>query len=241
MERLSGGEELLDGRLDDPAALVGNLRDLRRINRLLGGTRLSRTAIERLVPGWTDLDLLDVGTGGADIPLALLADARRAGRRLRVTALDSRPEVLAAAALARPGLPSAESLILVVGDGRSIDAPDGSCDVAHCSLVVHHLEPADAVGLLREMTRVARRGIVVNDLVRARRHWVGARILTGLLTRNRYTRHDGPLSVRRAYTRPELRGLFRDAGLRVIAEVGGPAGHRVALAAVRATADGGGA
>ena len=38
MRRLAGAHELLDGPLDDEAALRGNLRDLGRINRWLGGT-----------------------------------------------------------------------------------------------------------------------------------------------------------------------------------------------------------
>ena len=73
---------------------------------------------------------------------------------------------------------------------------------------------------------------MINDLVRARRHWIGARILLPLMTRNRFTRHDGPLSVRRAYTRMELRALLAGAALRPVAEVGAIAGHRVAIAAV---------
>ncbi len=35
MKRLTDAVELLDGALDDPVALAGNLRDLRRINRWL--------------------------------------------------------------------------------------------------------------------------------------------------------------------------------------------------------------
>ena len=37
MDRRTDATELLDGPLDDPAALAGNLRDLRRVNRWLGG------------------------------------------------------------------------------------------------------------------------------------------------------------------------------------------------------------
>ena len=40
MRRTPDVEELLDGPLDDPAALIGNLRDLRRVNRWLGGVSL---------------------------------------------------------------------------------------------------------------------------------------------------------------------------------------------------------
>ena len=90
------GPELLDGPLDDRSTLVGNLRDLRRANRWLGGARLSIRAVEAIAaqpdgspagdgpvredPPTRPLTILDVGTGGADIPLALLDHAARAGR-----------------------------------------------------------------------------------------------------------------------------------------------------------------
>ena len=78
MDRLTGVEELLDGPLDDRPALVGNLRDLARVNRRLGGLDLSARAIDALAPGRSSIEVLDVGTGGADIPLA--SDRSRPGR-----------------------------------------------------------------------------------------------------------------------------------------------------------------
>src|SRR6266576_4906782 len=104
MERHRDGDELLDGPLDDPTALRGNLRDLRRINRWLGGASLSAVAIDALAAHRMELTLLDVGTGGADIPVALLDRANARSRRLSIVAIDSRPEVLAEAARATPGL-----------------------------------------------------------------------------------------------------------------------------------------
>ena len=233
MRRLAGAHELLDGPLDDVATLRGNLRDLGRINRWFGGTAASQRALERLLAGRTvPHTVLDVGTGAADIPLALLDRGSRSGRALRVTGVDSRPEVLAAARAIDPRLDRTPGLEIVASDGRSLPWPDRSFDVVHASLVIHHLEPPDALAFLREAARVARLGVVVNDLVRARHHWIGARALLPLMTRNRFTRHDGPLSVRRAYTRMELRALLAGAALRPVAEVGAFAGHRVAIAAV---------
>jgi ubiquinone/menaquinone biosynthesis C-methylase UbiE len=232
MERLAGVDEILDGPLDDLHELADNLRDLRRSNRLLGGARQSRLAIGLLAGRDEPLTLIDVGCGGADIPVMLLADAARSGRQLHVTAIDERAEVIEAAGITRPGIERIAGLDLIVGDGRSLPYPDGAFDVAHTSLVVHHLDPVDAVALLREMTRVARRGIVVNDLVRGRLYLAGAWLLSHLVSGNRLSRNDAPLSVRRAYSRDELRGLVDDAGLRIVGEIGGLAGHRVAIAAV---------
>ena len=232
MERLSGAEERLDGPLDDRAALVGNLRDLRRVNRLLGGVALSARGLDLLADGRTDLTLLDVGTGGADIPVALIRAWRRDGRRLHVVGLDNQPEVLAAAVMADARLPAIDGLELHVGDGRALPYPDGSFDVAHVSLVVHHLEPDGAVALLRELGRVARLGVVVNDLARGRLALLGAWLVAHVLTNNQFTRHDAPMSVRRAYTLDETAGLLAAAGLREIARRRGPFGHRWVIVAV---------
>jgi ubiquinone/menaquinone biosynthesis C-methylase UbiE len=229
MDRLQGATELLDGLLDDPVPLAANLRDLRRLNRLTGGARLSVRAVRNLIPdGGT---VIDVGTGGADIPALLLSDARRRSVSLEVTATDARPEVLAAARLVDPALATMPGLVLAIADGRALPWADDSFDVAHSSMVVHHLEPGDAVVLLGELRRVARSGIVVNDLDRSWTSWLGAWLLARTIARSTYTRHDAPMSVRRAYTRDEMADLIREAGATPIASLGGFARHRYAIAA----------
>ena len=123
---------------------------------------------------------------------------------------------------------------LALADGRSLPWPDDAFDIGHASLVLHHLERPEAVAFLGELGRVARLGIVVNDLARGRLTLLGARLLLRLMTRNAWTRHDGVLSVRRAWTRREAEGLLREAGLRPIGAAVGFAGHRWAIAAVPA-------
>ena len=232
MDRRTDATELLDGPLDDPATLADNLRDLARVNRWLGGVDLSAAAIDALAAHRGELSLLDVGTGGADIPLALLERAATRSRQWSIVALDSRPEILAAAVIARPALAVTDGLELHVGDGRSLPYPDDSFDVAHCSLVVHHCSPDEAVALLREMARVARLGVVVNDLDRRRLGWVGAWLIGHILTRNRYFRQDAPTSVQRAYRPAEMVAFLRAAGLTPVRIVRGSFGQRYAIAAL---------
>lgn len=232
MRRSVDVDELLDGPLPDHAAVAGNLRDLARINRRWGGVRASQRAIDHLAARRDPLTILDVGTGGADLPLAWLDEAARRRRSVRVTAIDSRPEILAAAVVQDPRVAATPGLEIHVADGLALPYPDASFDVVHCSLVVHHLEPAEVVRLAAEMRRVARLGVVVNDLVRGRVAWLAAWGWTRISTRNRLTRNDAPLSVRRAYTRDELRDLLAEAGLRVTTHADAAFGHRWAVAAV---------
>ena len=83
------------------------------------------------------------------------------------------------------------------------------------------------------MARVARLGVVVNDLDRTPARAGSGRWLIGhLLTRNRYTRHDAPLSVRRPYRADEAAELLRAAGLTPVRTLRGAFGQRYAIAAV---------
>lgn len=234
VERLAGAHELLDGPLD-PALLAGNLRDLARVNRFLGGTRLSwravRAALERMPGRAGTVRLLDVGTGAADIPVALLDRARAAGYDLHVEAVDVRPEIVSAA---RDRVGGTANLAISSTSADRLDYPDDSFDVVHASLLLHHHDPPAAMRLLAELGRVAARRVVVNDLQRARRFHLAAWALTRVATGNRYTRHDAPLSVRRAYTADETSVLAAAAGLSEEARFRDRLGHRWALVLVPA-------
>lgn len=218
--------ERLDAPGEDAAPLAGSLADLRRVNRWLGGVRLTLRGLAALtedLPPGAPLRVLDVGTGAGDVPEAIAAWARRRGLRPRIVATDASSDILA---LARPS-PDVE---LAVADARSLPFPDRAFDVTACSLLLHHLGPEDAVLALREMRRVARLGLVVNDLVRSWVGYVGAWALSRAFTRNQITRHDAPLSVRRAYTRAEMGDLAARAGLGPV-EFAGFLGYRVAMIA----------
>jgi ubiquinone/menaquinone biosynthesis C-methylase UbiE len=223
--------EHLDGDGLEERVLAGNLRDLERLNRWLGGVAISRKAVAALARRRGDqrdgsgLRLLDVGTGSGDIPAALVSGSDRAC--LEVVATDIRPAVLAIARQAR----SAHARIAFeLADGTRLPYPEGSFDIAHASLTLHHLEPAAAVGMLGELARVARIGLVINDLDRTRRGWLGAWLLLHLMTGNRYTRHDGPLSVQRSYRPSEVVSMASHVGLIEVARYLAPFGHRYAIA-----------
>ena len=155
--------------------------------------------------------ILDVGCGSADIPHALVREARRRGGSLHVTCLDASPEVLE---IARRRRQQNSALSFVRGNGSSLPFDDASFDVAMCNLTLHHCDPPSAIALLRELRRVARVSALVTDLRRSPAAWTGARIVAALFTRNRLTRHDAPLSVLRAYTPQEALQLAREAGWR---------------------------
>jgi SAM-dependent methyltransferase len=199
--------ELLDTRELDPVELGRNLGEMAMLNRLPGGVASSVSAVVRLLdPGSS---VLDIGTGSADF-------AHRLRRRTRapIVLADVSPDVLA---VARRNVAGMDDVSLLDADVRGLPLADGAVGVAHSSLLLHHLDPADAVTALAEMRRVARHGVVVNDLRRSRLAFAMTAVPILALARARSTRHDGLLSARRAYTVAELDDLAADAGLRPVA------------------------
>jgi ubiquinone/menaquinone biosynthesis C-methylase UbiE len=116
-------------------------------------------------------------------------------------------------AIARRATAADPALSFVRGDGGALPFADGAFDVVTCTLALHHFEPDGARALLRELRRVARLSPVVCDLRRSPVAFA-ATWLWSRTSRNRLTRHDAPLSVRRAYTPGEALALARDAGWR---------------------------
>jgi ubiquinone/menaquinone biosynthesis C-methylase UbiE len=197
--------ELMDDPVDSPAELEGNLADIEFANAVFGGT----APVARIVRESEARTVLDVGCGSADIPLALVRDAESRGAALDVTALDRSEQMLE---IARRRTHAHPRLHFVAADGASLPFADGSFDIVTCNLALHHFEPPAARALLTEMRRVARLTPLICDLRRSRVAFIATWMWSRAFTRNRLSRHDGPLSVRRAYTPAEARAIAQEAG-----------------------------
>lgn len=204
--------ELMDEADVAPAALAHALADLRVVNRWFGGTR---AALQALLPEIRrhrhgKLQVLDVGTGSGDIPLALLQAARRRDQPLRVVATDMHPGAVSVAAARLTGERDIE---VRQADGLALPFDDGEFDLTMCHTALHHFEDEDALQLLRELTRCARRAVVVTDLVRGLLPLAAVTLLSHSLWRGHpITRHDSVVSVRAAFTPQEAGHLARQAG-----------------------------
>lgn len=203
-------DEEMDRPDVDPAALADGLRDLERYNRWLGGRRSALRLVlgvaQRL--GRERITMLDVGSGGADIPLALARAARARGVDLRITLADLHPETVA---YARLRTRSVSTIRIVRANALALPFADAAFDLATSFTTLHHFERQDAERLLREMDRVARSAVVVTDLSRSRAALAGARLLAATVWRRHpITRHDGPVSVRGAFTPAEIRELAEE-------------------------------
>ncbi len=201
--------ELVDGFVQDLGELADSLAKMSQANRWLGGQRALEAHLEPLLGATPRARVLDVGTGNARTPARLRAWSRQHGCRWSVVGLDPNPQTISVAHAASPECPP-----LVRGDGLTLPFSDNTFDAVVCMLMIHHFDDSGAVRLVREMARVSRGLVLVNDLERTRPNYLGALLLAETLWRNdRLARYDGPASVRRSFTAEELLAVGREAGL----------------------------
>lgn len=204
--------EIMDDPQLAPARHELALRGLARLNLLSASPRILWRPIAKLARHLrTDrLRVLDIATGGGDIPLALWRRARRAGLALDILGVDISPQALN---LARD---QAQSLAAPVQfaqlDALSESLPS-DYDVIISSLFLHHLDEPDAVRLLRAMSAATRRMILVNDLRRGRAGLMLAYAASRLFSRSDVVHVDALLSVRAAFKIDEALALAHRAGL----------------------------
>ncbi len=218
--------ELMDSDSADPATLRKSLAFIRRINALLGYTRATLGHLEHLCRHWRPgqrLTLLDIATGSADIPLAILRWADRRGLDVSIVAVDRHPVTAQAAADA-----SADPRLRIVeADVFDLPFERASFDYVLTSMFLHHLDEAQVIAVLRIMDRLARRGLIVADLLRHRRAYLWIRLLTRFS--NAMVRHDAVTSVAQAFRHDEVLALRDRAGLSYL-DYHRHFGHRFVLA-----------
>ncbi len=201
-------------QIDDPsqpfAELESSMRDVALSNRLFGGTQTILFHVARLlkdVPPHTAIRILDIATGSADIPNALLAWGRRRELNLTIIGVDNQAAMLHMAQAAAPGV------CLVQADALALPFPPGSFDLALCALAFHHLGFDASVTLLAAMDTLTTRGFVVSDLKRDKPTLWGVEAAMAAVKAHPFTRHDAPASVRRAFTVPEYRRMVALSGV----------------------------
>lgn len=202
----------MDRAGNDAADLRGALRDIASVNRLLGGRRALLDALDPFLdgaPGAAPLSILDVGTGGGDLAVAMVCHARRRSRRVEVIAMDIDP--VTARVAAETCAPYGE-IRVIRGDAFRPPFAAHCFDLVTASLFLHHFSQDDAAALLASFRRMARGAVLVNDLRRHVVPWAFIAVAARAAFRHPMFVHDAPLSVLRGFTDAELLAAGSRAG-----------------------------
>ena len=187
--------------------------ELQLVNRWMGDARTLKSTLFREVAAerLQQFSVLDVGAGSGELLRVTATWARETGRTVRAVGLELNERSASAILEESHDFPEITS---VRGDALRLPFADADFDYVICSLFTHHFLEDQVVQILREMSRVARRRIIVIDLHRHPVAYLLYTTLGKLVLKNRLLRHDGALSIRRSFKAEELFELAKRAGLR---------------------------
>ncbi|MFP5237318.1 MAG: methyltransferase domain-containing protein [Acidobacteriota bacterium] len=204
--------EWMDGP-HSPAERRGYLGDLELINRLLLGYRPILNWLDALLPRMRALGepvrVLDVGCGFGDTLRRIARWAKSNSVAMELTGLDLSAETAAIAAeRTEPGL-----RIRYVAADVFAYTPEQQAHLVVSSLFTHHLEDAEIVRFLRWMEEHAAIGWCINDLSRHPVPYTLFRWFASMLRLHPFVRHDGPVSIARAFRDDDWQRYCAAAGL----------------------------
>jgi len=200
--------ELMDRPDPSTTDLTRALINLQQLNRHFGSHRIIRHFLSRWLKPGESVTILDACTGFGDIPRLVVEWARRIGCQVKVRAVDMQPATLE---IARRRSVLFPEISYVQGDIRLFESGE-QFDIVLCSLALHHFGWQEAVEILQRLSRLSGRAVLISDLARSVSGILGVYLLTSTIFRNRITKFDGRLSIRRAFSFAEMRRLAIEAG-----------------------------
>lgn len=204
--------EVMDQPELDPELHARALEALARINALSCSANILFAPIRELARRLRSrpITILDLASGGGDVTIGLWQRLHRSGVEAEILGRDKSPTAVAIARkrAARLDVP------VTFETADALQCADGEqFDVVMSSLFMHHLSRDRAVWLLERMKHSARHLVLVNDLLRSRRHYLLAVAVSQLVSRSAVVHIDALRSVEGAFSRAEVHQVAADAGL----------------------------
>lgn len=207
LSRRSDQKEIMDGSDVDEKKVYRTLAQFRIINLLLSRSR--KLMKEILIPhmlqaGGKKITLLDVGAGGGDIALWFANLCHSRGIKIKIICIDSDPKAIDFAA---KRCQNYANISVRRGSAHDIETIDEGIDYIFANHFLHHLDNQEIPPFLEKVYRTARRGFLLNDLLRSRPAYLGFTLLAGIFFHKSYHFHDGRISIRKGFKYHELKEI----------------------------------
>jgi ubiquinone/menaquinone biosynthesis C-methylase UbiE len=195
-----------DNRIDEA------LKELKLINKFLGGKSATRKGIKKLLAKKPllhtkienkELSILDLGAGSSD-------DIRNNRDLLDNFTLYSIDKNKRTAFFLRS---ESKETNVICCDVFNLPLNGKSFDLVHASLFLHHFQAKKIIEILKQLGKITAKGIIINDLRRSVIALMGIKLLTIFFSKSYMVKNDAPVSVKRGFKKKELLEILSESGL----------------------------
>jgi len=209
----STAKELMDDLECSGEELAQTLKELKTINKWLGGNEVTTSGLQELFKKnpQHSYTIADIGCGGGDMMRVMHDWASRKKINTSYEGIDANPNIIS---LARMRLSDLKNVTLLVQNIFSPEFLESKVDVCTCTLFTHHFTDVELIQLLNGLKSKSKLGIVINDLHRNPIAYYSIKLLTKLFSKSPMVQNDGPLSVLRAFSREDWETILAKAGIK---------------------------
>lgn len=196
--------EIMDDFALEGEMLCDALDKIAKINRLLGGNKLTLQGIKKLIQKidkTKTITIADIGCGNGDMLRALSVYAEKYRLKFNLIGIDANKFTIQYAqelSVHYPNISYRSENVFNEAFGKI------NYDIILCTLTLHHFKDEEILKLMSIFNAKATIGIVINDLQRSS---VAYRLFQGLcwlFRLNEMSREDGLTSILRGFKKPEL-------------------------------------
>lgn len=196
------------------------LDQLTIVNRFLGGHQIVINGLKKTVnqlkqsnthfTSNTPIKIVDLGCGGGDTLRKIGDWGKKNNLPLQLYGIDANAFTIK---YAQERTQSYSNIQYLQKDIFSEDCSFEGFDIVICSLFLHHFKEKELLIFLQKCKDSNIKALLVNDL---QRHWTPYylfKLASGVFRASKMTREDGLLSIRKAFTKTELKTLLKKSDI----------------------------
>ncbi|GAB2619997.1 methyltransferase domain-containing protein [Belliella aquatica] len=206
-------KEIMDDLEFEGPVLDQSLKELRTINKLLGGNKVTTNGLNQLIKKnpQESYSIADIGCGGGDM-IRVMADwAKKNLIPCNFIGIDANPNTIE---FAKERLKDLDHVNFKVENVFDESFEHEQVDIITCTLFTHHFTDEELLKLFSSFLKKARLGIIINDLHRHRLAYFSIKALTRLFSKSPMVQNDGPLSVLRGFSKEDFISILANSGIK---------------------------
>lgn len=183
------------------------LMDLKTVNKWLGGNNITIDGLQKLLNPKLKTEkviILDVGCGDGELLRQCADFGKRNNFNFELIGIDFNENILEfAKTKSKEYLNIRFRKVDVFSEENLIP----NCDIALCTLFLHHFSNENIINILKILLNKTQIGLIINDLERNKAAFNLFKIVSHLFLKTKTAKHDGLVSVASGFKREELQNI----------------------------------